>query len=202
MHFREAFVNLSTFLATFGIIFLAELGDKTQLTAMTLATRYPWEKVFFGLASAFALLNLAAVAVGGLLFTLLPLFWIKLVSALLFLFFGIATLRARAFDAAEEEAGEKRLAGRGPVLTSFVMTVFAEMGDKTQLVTASLAAQHASSAAVFVGSTLALWSVSLIGIFAGRQLIRIIPLSIIHKGAGLLFLAFGAVILYQAFLPR
>jgi putative Ca2+/H+ antiporter (TMEM165/GDT1 family) len=195
-------MDLSTFLTTFGVIFLAELGDKTQLTAMTLATRYPWQKVFIGLACAFALLNLAAVAVGGILFTLLPLFWIKLVSGALFLFFAATTLRARGFNAAEEEAEEKRFAGKGPVVTSFVMTLFAEMGDKTQLVTASLAAQHDSSPAVFAGSTLALWSVSLIGIFAGRQLTRFIPLSTLHKVAGLLFLAFGAVILCQAFFAR
>jgi len=73
-------VNTTVFSSTFGIIFLAELGDKTQLTAMALAARYPWRKVFIGLAAAFALLNLAAVLVGSLLFTILPLFWIKLVS--------------------------------------------------------------------------------------------------------------------------
>lgn len=195
-------MNFGTFLSTFGIIFLAELGDKTQLTAMTLATRYPWRKVFAGIACAFALLNLGAVAVGGLLFAVLPLFWIKLVSGILFLYFAVATLRSTGFDAAEEETKEQRLAGRGPMATSFVMILFAEMGDKTQLVTASLAAQHDSSPAVFAGSTLALWTVSLIGIFAGRQLTRFIPLPVIHRGAGLLFLAFGAVILYQAFSAR
>ena len=195
-------MNLGTFLTTFGIIFLAELGDKTQVTAMTLATRYPWRKVFSGLAAAFVVLNLAAVAVGSLLFTLLPLFWVKLVSGALFLFFAVATLRARGGDAAEEEAGEKKLAGKGPVFTSFVMTLFAEMGDKTQLVTASLAAQHDSVLAVFIGSTLALWSVSLVGIFAGRQLARFIPLPTLHRIAGVLFLVFGVVVLYQAFFVR
>jgi putative Ca2+/H+ antiporter (TMEM165/GDT1 family) len=194
-------VDLTVFFSTFGIIFLAELGDKTQLTAMALASKYPWRKVFIGLAGAFALLNLGAVVIGGLLFTVLPLFWIKLVSGLLFLFFGVTTLRAQGFDETEEENEEKKLKGRGPVATSFLMTLLAEMGDKTQLVTASLAAQHDSPSAVFAGSTLALWTVSLIGIFAGRQLTRFIPLPYIHKGAGFLFLLFGAVILYQSFVP-
>ncbi|MCM2359669.1 MAG: TMEM165/GDT1 family protein [Geobacteraceae bacterium] len=192
-------MDSTIFLTTFGIIFLAELGDKTQLTAMALATRYPWRKVFVGLACAFALLNLGAVLVGGLLFAVLPLFWIRLVSGALFLFFGVTTLRARGFDEAEEEDEERRLGGRGAVVTSFLMILLAELGDKTQLVTASLAAQHASPLTVFAGSTLALWSVSLIGIFAGRQLARFVPLSTMHKVAGLLFLAFGAAILYQAF---
>jgi putative Ca2+/H+ antiporter (TMEM165/GDT1 family) len=79
------------------------------------------------------------------------------------------------------------------------MIFLAEMGDKTQLVTASLAARHDAPLAVFAGSTLALWSVSLLGIFAGRKLIRHVPLSYIHKAAGSLFIIFGAVIIYQAF---
>jgi putative Ca2+/H+ antiporter (TMEM165/GDT1 family) len=192
-------MDLPTFLTTFGIIFLAELGDKTQLTAMALAARYPWRKVFFGVAAAFALLNLAAVLLGSLLFTLLPLFWIKIVSALLFLFFGVTTLRAVRFSEEEEQEEEGRFRSRGPVITSFLMILLAEMGDKTQLVTASLAAQRGSPAAVFAASTLALWSVSLVGIFAGSQLLRFISLSALHRIAGSLFLAFGAAIFYEAF---
>jgi Ca2+/H+ antiporter, TMEM165/GDT1 family len=191
-------VNSTVFFTTFGIIFLAELGDKTQLTAMTLALRYPWRQVFIGIAVAFALLNLGAVLVGKFLFAYLPLFWTRLVSAGLFLFFGVTTLRAKGYSDEEEEAEERRLGRAGPVVTSFVMILLAELGDKTQLVTASLAAQHDASLAVFAGSTLALWSVSLVGIFAGRQLTRAIPLTYLHKGAGFLFLLFGAVILWQA----
>lgn len=192
-------MSSTVFFATFGIIFLAELGDKTQLTAMTLAVKFPWKKTFIGIAAAFALLNVGAVAAGKLLFAVLPLFWIKLASAILFIFFGAATLRGAGFDARQEEAEEQRLTGRGPVVTSFVMILMAELGDKTQLVTASLAAQHDAILAVFAGSTLALWSVSLLGIFAGRQLTRFIPLPLIHKAAGCLFIIFGVAIAYQVF---
>ena len=183
-------------MTTFGIIFLAELGDKTQLTAMALAIRYPWKKVFVGIAAAFALLNLGAVLIGKILFAVLPLFWIKLVSGGLFLFFGVTTLRGGEDD--DEEEGKKASA-RGPVVTSFVMILLAELGDKTQLVTTSLAAQYDSPLAVFTGSTLALWLVSLIGIFLGRQLIRVVSLHTIQKVAGVLFLVFGGIVLFQAF---
>jgi len=189
-------MDFAVFLSSFGIIFLAELGDKTQLTAMALATRYPWKKIFVGIAAAFALLNLGAVLIGKLLFAVLPIFWIKLVSGGLFLFFGITTLRA--YSGGEEE-GPKRASARGPILTAFLMILLAELGDKTQLVTTSLAAQHNAPLAVFTGSTLALWSVSLLGIFLGRQLIRVIPLATIHKAAAVLFLIFGAAVLWQAF---
>lgn len=191
-------MDSTVFLTTFGIIFLAELGDKTQLTAMALATRYPWKKVFLGIAAAFALLNLGAVLIGKVLFAFLPLFWIKLVSGGLFLFFGVATLRGGG----EDEDGNRRTSARGPVVTSFVMILLAELGDKTQLVTTSLAAQNDAVLTVFSGSTLALWAVSLLGIFLGKQLTRVISLATIHKAAGGLFLVFGAAVLYQAFAGR
>ncbi len=191
-------MTLAQFLSTFGIVFLAELGDKTQLTAMTLATHYPWKKVFLGIAAAFALLNLAAVFVGKILFVFLAPFWIQLLSAGLFLFFGINSLLEKSFNEGEEEDGEKRFARKGPVATAFFMILLAELGDKTQLVTASLAAQQ-PPLAVFLGSTLALWTCSLIGIFLGRQLTRFIPLFWIHRAAGLLFLVFAGHNVWLAF---
>jgi len=192
-------MDYTVFITTFGIIFLAELGDKTQLTAMALSVRFPWKKTFIGIAAAFALLNVGAVLLGKILFAFLPLFWIKLASAGLFLFFGIATLRESGSEGEEEGEEKKRFSGRGAIATSFLMILMAELGDKTQLVTASLSAQHDAPLAVFAGSTLALWSVSLLGIFAGRQLLRVVPLSYIHRAAGFLFIIFGAAIVYQAF---
>ncbi len=195
-------MDLTILLTTFGIIFLAELGDKTQLTAMALAVRFPWVKTFIGIAAAFALLNLGAVVLGKVLFDFLPLFWIEMASAAMFLLFGITTLRGKGFDPEEEATQEKRFGRKGAVVTSFLMIFLAEMGDKTQLVTASLAARHDAPLAVFAGSTLALWTVSLLGIFAGRKLSRFVPLSYIHMAAGSLFIVFGAVIIWQAFSPH
>lgn len=83
------------------------------------------------------------------------------------------------------------------------MIFMAELGDKTQLVTASQAAVHSASrigmVAVFAASTLALWLVSLLGIFAGKQLVRYIPVCWIHRAAGGMFLLFGGVMLWQLF---
>lgn len=187
------------FLSTFGLIFLAELGDKTQLTAMALALRYPWKRIFVGIASAFVVLNLGAVLVGKLLFLLLPIFWVTLVSALLFLYFGYSTLR-HASDSEDDDAGPPPTAATA-TRTAFIMIFMAELGDKTQLVTASQAARHSDSLAgmsiVFAASTLALWSVSLLGMFAGKQLVRFIPLRWIHRGAGFMFLVFGVVSLWK-----
>lgn len=189
-------MNTTAFVSTFVLVFLAELGDKTQLTAMLLATRYPWKRIFIGIAAAFALLNLGAVLIGKLLYALLPFFWIQLVAGLLFLFFGVSTLLSHAGG---DDEGNRKEKSQGPVFTAFSMIFFAELGDKTQLATTSLAARFDSPLTVFCGSTLALWSVSLIGIFLSRQLRRVMPLFYIHKAAGCLFLLFGVIILYRAF---
>jgi len=187
------------FLSTFGLIFLAELGDKTQLTAMALAMRYPWQRIFVGIAAAFTVLNLAAVLVGKVLFLLLPIFWVTLVSALLFLYFGYSTLRYGC--GSEDDDGAPPPTAATAARTAFIMIFMAELGDKTQLVTASQAARHSDSlsgmGSVFAASTLALWLVSLLGIFAGKQLVRFIPLCWIHRAAGFMFLVFGVAALWK-----
>jgi len=185
-------VSISVFLTTFGVIFLAELGDKTQLTAMALAARYPWKRIFLGIALAFTLLNVGAVLVGKALFVLFPLFWTRLASAGLFLYFGISTIINSGPDKEEH-----KVSASTAVRTAFLMILLAELGDKTQLVTLSLSAQYDSPVAVFCGSTLALWLVSLLGIFLGKQLLRIMPLHYIHRAAGVLFLVFGGVLLFN-----
>ncbi len=192
-------MDKTIFLSTFGLIFLAELGDKTQLTAMALALRYPWQRIFVGIAAAFVVLNLAAVMVGKVLFLILPIFWVTLVSALLFLYFGYSTLR-HACDSDDDGGGHPTTAATA-ARTAFIMIFMAELGDKTQLVTASQAAQHSSTlggmGSVFLASTLALWSVSLLGIFAGKQLVRFVPLCWIHRCAGFMFLVFGVISLWK-----
>lgn len=188
-------MSTAVFLSTFGLVFVAELGDKTQLAAMALAARYPWRPVFVGVAAAFAVLNLAAVLVGKVLFWYLPLFWLELASAALFFGFGIATLRDGGSDAWVEAAGSVR---RGPWASAFFLILLAELGDKTQLATASLAAQHGAPVAVFAGSTSALWTVSLIGILAGTRLTRHVSQRVIHRVAGALFLVFAVVALVEA----
>lgn len=141
---------------------------------------------------AFVILNIGSVLLGKALFAIFPVFWTKIVSGGLFLFFGITTL----LNAGTDKDGHNHLA-TGIIRTAFLMIFLAELGDKTQLVTLSLAAQYDAPVSVFCGSTLALWLVSLIGIFLGKQLIRFIPLPYIHRAAGVLFLLFGAALLYK-----
>ena len=191
-------MQTTVFFSTFSLIFLAELGDKTQLTALALALRYPWKKIFVGIAAAFIVLNLAAVVVGKLLFLMLPIFWVTVVSALLFLYFGFSTIRGACNTLNDDGPSPTALSA---TRTAFMMIFMAELGDKTQLVTTSQAAQYSASfsgmSMVFVASTLALLLVSLLGIFVGKQLLRIVPLCWIHRAAGFMFLIFGVVTLWK-----
>ncbi len=186
-------MSAATFFATFGLIFVAELGDKTQLAAVVLAARYPWHRVFAGAAAAFVVLNLAAVAVGQVLFAFVPERWILLASAALFAFFGVSAFLGKADD-----PGRVNRAGGSPVLATFLVMLLAELGDKTQFATASLAAQHQAPLEVFAGSTLALWLVCLLGVAAGAKLMRYLPVGWLHRVAGALFLLFAAGALHRA----
>jgi putative Ca2+/H+ antiporter (TMEM165/GDT1 family) len=179
-------MDLSILLSSFSLVFLAEMGDKSQLLAMTLAHRYRAVSVIAGSFAAFALLNLLGVLAGGMLAELIPRALVLLVAAALFLYFGYRSWREA--DGADEADAETGPNGRGLVV-SFTLIFVAELGDKTQLAVVALAAGTGDIWAVFAGGTLALWSVSLLGILFGCTLLRV------HRAAALLFFAFGLLAL-------
>jgi putative Ca2+/H+ antiporter (TMEM165/GDT1 family) len=182
-------VDLTTIVSSFTLLFLAEMGDKTQLMAMTLAHRYRLAPVIVGTFLAFALLNLLAVLVGEGLSRYVPRDLVLLAAGGLFLLFAYRSWRDG------DEAGDDLGADdqRQVWLTSFMLIFLAELGDKTQLAMVALAAQSAGPWSVFVGGTLALWSVSLLGMVMGRTLLRRMPAMWVHRAAAVLFLIFGAL---------
>lgn len=183
------------FLPTFGLLFVAELGDKTQLMAMSLAHRYRALPVILGSFAAFLVLNLLAVLLGGGLATVVPRPLLLAVAALLFLAFAWQSWR----DGADEEAAEVSHGRRlGAVVTSFLLIFLAELGDKTQLAMVALAARGEALLAVFLGGTAALWLVALLGIVFGRTLLTRIPAQVVHRSAALLFAFFGLLALAEA----
>lgn len=192
-------MDSSIVLSTFTLVFLAEMGDKSQLLAMTLAHRYRALPVIAGTFAAFALLNLLAVVAGHALAELIPEALVLLVAAGLFLYFGYRSWR----DAnGEDEEGSDGQPDGGGFMISFTMIFVAELGDKTQLAMIALAAGTGQIWQVFAGGTLALWSVSLIGILFGATLLRRIPRHWVHRAAALLFIAFGLLALGHLFLNR
>lgn len=186
---------LTTVGATFGLIFLAELGDKTQLVCMTLAARHRHWPVLLGSIAAFLLLNTLAVVFGAGLATWVPEQVLAAVVAALFAFFGILSLRAK--DGEEGEEVRER-SGHGIFLTTFLMIFLAEMGDKTQLAVAGLASTLAW-APVWIGATLALSASSILGVVAGRALLSRVPLRRLHQISGVFFLVLAALALTRVF---
>ena len=187
-------MDLSVVLSSFSLLFLAEMGDKSQLLAMTLAHRYRAASVVAGTFAAFAVLNLLAVLVGQVLFELVPKGLMLLAAGGLFLYFGYRSWRDA--DAAEEDTNGSG-PRRGGLITSFTLIFVAELGDKTQLAMIAMAAGTGQIWAVFVGGTLALWVVSLVGILFGATLLRRIPRHRVHRAAALMFAIFGLLAIGQ-----
>lgn len=178
---------------SFVLIAAAEIGDKSQLVCMTLAARHRAWPILLGATSAFAVLNLLAVLFGAAAAAWLPKNVVAIAVALLFGAFGIHALRAHP-EEEEEEVVQK--SGHGIFFTTFLMIMVAEFGDKTQLAVAGLSST-AIPASVWTGATLALAMTSAFGIWAGRTILQRIPLNLLHKISGGIFLLLAALALVQ-----
>ncbi|MCB1882096.1 MAG: TMEM165/GDT1 family protein, partial [Gammaproteobacteria bacterium] len=120
---------LTTIFSTFGLIFLAEIGDKSQLVCMTLAARHRHPPVLLGAVAAFLVLNTLAVVFGAGLAQWIPDYVLAIAVAILFGVFGIKSLLTTEEDDEDGETVEKP--GHGIFVTTFLMLFLAEMGDKT-----------------------------------------------------------------------
>lgn len=195
LHFSSLAGPLSITGASFILIFLAEIGDKSQLVCMTLAARHrPWP-VLSGAVVAFAVLNLLAVMFGAVVAAWLPEPWLSLAVAVLFAFFGVQSL---LFDDSDEVNDAKARSTHSLFATALLMIFIAEFGDKTQLAVAGLASTY-HGLPVWMGATLALLSTTALGVIAGEHLLKRMPLELIHKFSGVLFLVLALVALYRVF---
>ncbi|CAM5542400.1 TMEM165/GDT1 family protein [Streptomyces avidinii] len=180
----------------FGVVFLAELPDKTALAGLMLGTRYRASYVFAGVAAAFAVHVALAIAAGSVL-TLLPHRLVQAVVGVLFLL-GAAMLLLKKDDGDEEikppaDQSFWKVSGAG-----FMLILVAEFGDLTQIMTANLAARYDDPVSVGIGAVLALWAVAGIGILGGRTLMKYVPLRLITKIAAAVMAALAAFSLYEA----
>jgi putative Ca2+/H+ antiporter (TMEM165/GDT1 family) len=183
---------------TFGVIFLAELPDKTALASLVLGTRFRASYVFAGVAAAMAVqVSLALVA--GRLLSLLPHRALEGVVGALFVL-GAAMLLLHKDEEEDEGAGHDpksdsfwRVAG-----TSFVVVALAEFGDLTQITTANLAAKYTDWLAVGLGSWLALCAVGGLAIVGGQKLMKHVPLGVITRVAAVIMLVLAGISIAQA----
>ncbi|GAA4921451.1 TMEM165/GDT1 family protein [Streptomyces coeruleoprunus] len=190
-------LSLTTLAITFGVVFLAELPDKTALAGLMLGTRYRASYVFAGVAAAFLVHVALAVAAGSVL-TLLPHRLVQAFVGVLFLA-GAAMLLMKKGDGHDEAVKAPadqsfwKVSGAG-----FMLILVAEFGDLTQIMTANLAARYDDPLSVGLGAVLALWAVAGIGILGGRTLMKYVPLRFITRVAACLMLALAGFSLYEA----
>lgn len=183
---------LAAFLVSFGVIFVAELGDKSQLMALTFATRYPAIPVLIGITLATALVHAFSVLLGALLGATLPTTPITIMAAAAFVAFGIWTLRGDKLTDADRERAE-RPASHTVVAVGSVFFL-AELGDKTMLATVTLATSHGLFG-TWLGSTLGMVAADALAILVGRQLGTRLPERAVRIGAAVAFFGFAVVLL-------
>jgi putative Ca2+/H+ antiporter (TMEM165/GDT1 family) len=181
-------MSIVAFLASFSIIAIAELGDKTQLLVIALASKFPMDKVIYGVAAASALLMFLAVLVGAAIHRLIPQLFISIIAGAFFIIYGLMIL------APKEEEKEEAIAvkSNNPFWIIFGSFFLAELGDKTQIATFALAANYSSPVQVWLGATLAMIVVNFFGLAIGNLLKNYLPGRILKKLSGILFIIFGA----------
>jgi putative Ca2+/H+ antiporter (TMEM165/GDT1 family) len=210
------------------LITLAELGDKTQLLALALACKYKAWQVLIGIFFATLAVHLFSTLLGQAVGNLIPDFWLAVITGVLFIGFGVWTLRGDKDD--DEERAPSRF---GPILTVGIAFFLAELGDKTQIMTTTIAADPAAvlrtlgSAGpavsdalaslgltakgltptqtfwgVWMGSTVGMMIADGLAIVVGVVLGKRIPERLITRISGVVFILFGVLSLAAALFGR
>jgi len=187
--------SISVTLSTFALISLAEIGDKSQLVCITLAARHRHWPVLLGATTAFLILNTLAVVFGAAVAAWVPERMMAGIVALLFGVFGFHSLFVQV-DGELVDLEEKP--GHGIFLTTLLLILVAEFGDKTQIAVAGLASSTAPLP-VWIGATVALVVVSALGVWIGRTVLQRLPLHWLHRAGGAIFLVFALIAAWRAF---
>ena len=182
---------MESLLAALGLVFIAELGDKTQLVALGFGARHRLAPVLTGVALAYMATNLLSVIVGGLLGATLPTRAIGLGGGVMFLGFAAWTL----WKGGDEDDDEGLSTGSGSIVMSVAAAMFiAELGDKTMLATATLAAQG-NPVLVWIGATIGIILSGTLGVLLGRVFGARLPERATRIGSAVLFAVFGLVLI-------
>ncbi len=190
--------SLHIFLSVFGVIFVAELPDKTAVAALVLATRNKPMPVFLGTALALTVQSLVAVAAGGML-SLLPERPVHIAAGLLFVVSAVVMWRRKSDDA--DDGGDADGHHHAPPTfwrtfgKVFGVVFIAEWGDLTQLGTAALAARYHAPVVVFTAATLALWAVAAIAVFIGNRAGKVLKPDVTKKVAAVVFASLGVALM-------
>lgn len=185
-------MEASILLKSFFVIFLAELGDKSQFLMVALTARYRIRDILCGAALAVCVLNLLAVTLGSALGQYLPTWVVSVGSAIAFFFFARSSFLAEDDD---EKAHTDRK--RHAVTAVFCTYFLAELGDKTQLSVLALSAEEGTAPVrilpVLVGASAGLFLAGVLGLFVGTVLGRRLPQALLACASAVLFFSCGIV---------
>jgi putative Ca2+/H+ antiporter (TMEM165/GDT1 family) len=186
---------MDAFLLSFGVIFIAELGDKSQLMALAFATRYPALSVLVAITIATAIIHALSVIVGATVAAVIPANLVSIAAGLAFFAFALWTWRGDVLGAEDEERTRRQSTGSviAAVGTAFFL---AELGDKTMLATVTLAT-HTDAIGVWIGSTAGMVVADAIAIGAGRLLGHNLPERAIRIFATVAFVVFGGILIWE-----
>jgi putative Ca2+/H+ antiporter (TMEM165/GDT1 family) len=172
------------------LVFVAELGDKSQLLSMTFATRYRARTVILGAGLATAAIDLLSALAGNVIGDALPRDAVRIAGGVLFLLFALMALR----DVANGDEPKPRARGGRAVLVVAVAFTVSELGDKTMLATMTLATQY-HWLLVWIGSTIGMLVSIVLAVLVGRTLLTVVPLRLVHLLSAALFAIVGMLLL-------
>lgn len=187
---------MQAFLQALFLVFVSEMGDKTQVVSFAFGTQYRLPTVLLGVFLGVTCMMTLTVAIGDAASHVLPVFWINVASGILFILFGLWALRPHH----EEE--EKTVGGQfGPVVAVTATFLLAELGDKTVLASMTVASQQHQFLQVWAGSILGMFLADVIAIFCGRVLGKQLPDKVLRWGSAAIFIGAGLFTLATAAHP-
>lgn len=175
----------------FLLVFAAEMGDKTQIIAMTFATRYKVREVIMGVAIGVLFNHGIAIVLGNFISKIVPMNLIQIIAGFLFIIFGINALKKED----DEDINNNRTLG--PIATVTIAFFVGELGDKTQLTAMTLAAEANYPLFILFGTTLGMIVTSGLGIFVGSKIGNKIPELFIKIASSFVFVIFGILKLFD-----
>jgi putative Ca2+/H+ antiporter (TMEM165/GDT1 family) len=202
---------LNAFWKAFILIFMAELGDKTQFMTLAMATKYKALDVMIGVTIGTALVSLLSVALGSTVGRLLPMFWIAMLAGVAFITFGLLELKGDSVS--EIEDGKKKVLNIsedqaslgqkgfkfGPILTIAGIFFLAELGDKTMLATVAIASRESAFVEVWLGSSLGLVASNALAIFAGKAVGTKISANTLRYAISAVYIISGILSIVEGF---
>ncbi|OGS51450.1 MAG: hypothetical protein A3K65_06375 [Euryarchaeota archaeon RBG_16_68_12] len=190
--------GLSAFAATFVLVGLLELGDKTQLLLISLATKHRPLPIIAGAALGETAVTAIGVGVGAAIVAVVPVVALKLASGALFIGIGLWNLLAKEKEATAESEGR---VARNPFLATLGLAFLAELGDKTMLAVIALSGSLAAPVSVFAGASLALLTIAVVSVALGRVLKRYITARWLRVVSATLFIGAGVLTIVEAVWP-